>query len=90
MKFIELLVGVLIAFLCTVIGAFLYVRFGAGMNLFTQYSFLLDGGLGGKVVAIGSLLNIPVVYFLMNKQKFEIGKGVILGLILLVVISQLV
>lgn len=90
MKFFELLLGVIIACICTCFGAILYVQFVVGMNVFSEYDFLLKSGFGGKIIAMGSLINIPVVYFLMNKHKYDIGKGVILGLILLVVASQII
>jgi|GEM_PF-1423310 len=90
MKIVNLLIGTLIACACTCIGAWLYVQFVVGMNLFSNYFFLISNGFGGKIIAIGSLLNIPAVYLLMNNHKYDIGKGVILGLILLVVVSQIV
>lgn len=90
MKVTHVFLGFLLALVCTFIGGVLYVQFAAGFNLFTDFNLLIENGLGGKVIAIGSLLNIPLVYFLMNKHKYEIGKGVIAGLIILVVVSQFV
>ena len=82
-------IGLLCAFFATSLGAFLYTQFVLG-HLGMGFSELLTGDLGGKIIAIGSLLNIPLVYLFLQKEKWDIARGVIAGLIVLVVISQVV
>lgn len=86
----QILMGVLIAFIFTAIGGALFTYFTMHQNLFVKYELLLFSEVGGKIISLGSLLNIPVVYWLLSKRFYNITRGVIAGIILLVIISQLV
>ncbi|MDN3705781.1 hypothetical protein QW060_01415 [Myroides ceti] len=90
MKIGQFLLGLLIGFVVTLIGGCLYVELVTSFSFFKDMSFLIKSDLGGKVIAIGSLLNIAVVYLLLNKSYYDVVKGVLTALILLVVISQII
>lgn len=90
MRVLEFIGGIIFAFICTFIGGYLYTQFVVNLDFFSDFKMLFSTDIGSKVIAIGSLLNIPLVYFLLNKYKYDLGKGVIFGLIVLVIISQLI
>lgn len=86
---IQIIIGLVIAFIAAGLGSELYTQFVLKKSLFTHFQWLVASDLISKIMTIGSLLIIPIVYILLNKRMYTITKGVLAGLILLVVISQI-
>lgn len=83
----DLLVGVVIGFIATLLGMFIFFTF------FTEYNFL-EGILGmkrlgflGKVLTLGALMNFVAFYGLLRLNKELMARGVILATIILAIIT---
>jgi len=87
MKKIDLFYGLLIGLTTSLIGIYLYIY------IFTPYSFL--GGLQllkyegklGKVITLGTVLNIGMFFILLKYKKETIAKGILLAVIILTIIT---
>ena len=87
MKKIALFYGLIIGLTTSLIGIYLYIY------IFTPYSFL--GGLQllkfegklGKIITLGTILNIGMFFWLLKYKKETMAKGIILTIILLTIIT---
>ena len=87
MKKIDLFYGLLIGLTTSLIGIYLYIY------IFTPYSFL--GGLQllkyegklGKIITLGTILNIGMFFGLLKYKKETMAKGIILAIILLTIVT---
>jgi hypothetical protein len=87
MKKIELFYGLIIGLIASLISIYLFIF------IFTPYSFL--GGLQllkfegklGKIITLGTILNIGMFFGLLKYKKETMAKGIILAIILLTIIT---
>ena len=86
----DLLIGFVIGLLASLLGSFIFITF------FTNYSFL--GGLQvmqfegklGKIITLGSILDLVAFAILLKLNKELMARGVILAVICLALISLFV
>lgn len=83
----KLLAGVLLGFIATFIGTFLY------LFLFTPYHFV-DGiamlqsqGSLGKLITLGSIINLLVFGILLKYNKEMMARGVVLSVIIMALLT---
>lgn len=87
MKKIDIFYGLIIGLITSLIGSYLFI------NVFTPYSFL--GGLQllkfegkiGKVITLGTILNIGMLFILLKNKKELMAKGIILAVLLLTIFT---
>jgi hypothetical protein len=87
MKKIDLFYGLLIGLITSFIGSYLFII------AFTPYSFI--GGLQilkfegelGKIITLGTILNIGIFFWLLKNKKEAVAKGIILAIIVLTIVT---
>lgn len=87
MKKTDLFYGLIIGLTTSLIGIYLFIF------IFTPYSFL--GGLQllkfegklGKIISLGTILNIGMFFGLLKNKKETMAKGIIIAIILLTIIT---
>ena len=87
MKRIDLFYGLLIGIITSFIGSYLFII------AFTPYSFI--GGLQilkfegelGKIITLGTILNIGLFFGLLKNKKETVAKGIILAIIVLTIVT---
>jgi hypothetical protein len=87
MKKIDIFYGLIIGLITSLIGSYLFII------VFTPYSFL--GGLQllkfegkiGKVITLGTILNIGMLFILLKNKKELMAKGIILAVLLLTIFN---
>ena len=87
MKKIDLFYGLLIGLITSFIGSYLFII------AFTPYSFI--GGLRilkfegelGKIITLGTILNIGMFFWLLKNKKETVAKGIILAIIVLTIVT---
>jgi hypothetical protein len=87
MKKIDLFYGLIFGITTSLIGVYLFIY------LFTPFSFL--GGLQllkfegklGKIITLGTFLNVGMFFSLLKYRRETMAKGVILAMILLTIIT---
>ncbi len=87
-KIKDILIGFVVGVIATIIGAELYLHLATNFDLFRDFDFIIKMGLLGRVVAIGSLLNLGVFTLFINKRADDKGSGCILAVILITIIIQ--
>ncbi|MGG5576451.1 hypothetical protein ACPDHL_03800 [Myroides sp. C15-4] len=85
----HILLGFLIGSILTVLGAELYVRFFTNYDLFSNFDLIRKAGLLGRIVAIGSLLNLGIFTFFINRREDYKARGCIFAVIIITLITQL-
>ena len=87
MKKIDIFYGLIIGLITSLIGSYLFII------VFTPYSFM--GGLQllkfegkiGKVITLGTILNIGMLFILLKNKKELMAKGIILAVLLLTIFT---
>ena len=87
MKKIDLFYGLIIGLTVSLIGVYMFII------AFTSYTFLsvlqllkYEGKLG-KVITLGTVLNIGMFFILLKYKKETIAKGILLAVIILTIIT---
>ncbi|MDR2223408.1 MAG: hypothetical protein LBE34_11825 [Flavobacteriaceae bacterium] len=83
----EIIIGFLLGLIATIIGSELYLRIFTNYDLFIDFDFIHKAGLIGKVTAIGSLLNLLLLTFFINRTEDYKARGCVLAVILLTIIT---
>ncbi len=86
----DILFGFVIGLITSLLGCFLFIR------LFTDYTFVAgielvqaDGKLG-KIITLGTVLDLIVFWALLKSDKEFMARGVILAVIVLTIITLFV
>lgn len=86
----DILIGLIIGLIGTFIGCFLFI------TLFTDYDFMLgietmkyQGSLG-KLITLGSTLDLIIFFILLKLRKELMARGVILAVILLTLLTLII
>lgn len=86
----DILFGFIIGLITSLLGCFLFIR------LFTDYTFVAgielvqaDGKLG-KIITLGTILDLIVFWALLKSDKEFMARGVILAVIVLTIITLFV
>jgi hypothetical protein len=87
MQKISILIGFILGFLVTLLGTFLFVKIFTSYDYFYAVSVMKSGSNLSKLLSIGAILNILLVFFLFYKDKDEIAKGVVFSVILLFILT---
>lgn len=77
-----LFLGVLLGFFCTLVGASTYLFVFTDFNLFIDFQFIVAEHLLGKIIALGSVLNLAVFLMLLKLNKDIIARGLVLATLL--------
>ncbi len=87
---IDLLIGFIIGIITSLLGCFLFIL------LFTKYSFIVgvellqaDGKLG-KIITLGTVLDLIVFWVMLKSDKEFMARGVILAVIVLTIFTLFV
>ena len=90
MKKTDLLIGVFIGIITSIIGSYVFIELLTEYNFIEGVKILRFQGKLGKIISLGSVLNIIVFFLLLKFNKELIARGVILGTILLAIITLLI
>jgi len=85
----DILLGFLIGSGLTVVGAELYLRLFTNFDLFINFDLIRKAGLLGRIVAIGSLLNLGIFTYFINRRKDYYARGCIFAVIIITLVTQL-
>ncbi len=78
-------IGIFIGLATAFIGSFLFITLFTSMNFVEGFTNLKQQGSLGKLITLGALLNVAVVFFLFKKNKDMMAKGVIFSIFILTV-----
>lgn len=81
----DFFIGIFIGLFVTFIGCFLFLEFFTEVGFAAAFQYIKSDGNLGKVITLGALLNVAVVFFLFKKDKDMMAKGVILSILILTI-----
>lgn len=90
MKKIDILLGALIGILSSAIGSFIFIEFFTGYTFIEGIKIMKFEGQLGKIITLGSILNVLIFFVLLKFNKEMLARGVILGTIILTLITLFV
>jgi hypothetical protein len=73
-----------------VVGSYIFIEVFTEYNFIEGIKILRFQGKLGKIISLGSILNIIVFFLLLKFNKELMARGVILGTILLTIITLLI
>jgi hypothetical protein len=87
MKYKDLIIGFFIGIITSALGVFAFLKLFTFYNPLTDLPDLKQQGLMGKVITLGTILNIALFFVLLKYKKDMMAKGVILAMIVLTVFT---
>lgn len=87
MNKIDLLYGFLLGIIATLIGCFLFIQLFTEWNFTAGIQIMQAQGYIGKIITLGSILNLIVFAVLLKFNKDLMAKGVILAVILMTILT---
>jgi len=79
--------GFLIGIIAAMLGSYLFVELFTDHDFMEGVTILSYGGLLGRLIKLGALLNLGIFFILLKLKKDNIAKGVIAATISLAIIS---
>ena len=87
MNKIDLLIGFIIGIIASVLGMFLYITLVTGNDFVTGMQMMKSEGNLGKIVTLGSILDLIAFGILLKMNKELMARGVVLAVIVLTIIT---
>lgn len=81
----DLFIGILIGLITAFIGCFLFITLFTSMSFVEGLTSLKAQGNLGKLITLGALLNMGIVFLLFKKDKDVMAKGVIISIFILTI-----
>lgn len=78
---LEIIMGFVLGIVITILGAFLFTLYLNKGSFIATVKYMYYHNSLGKLITLGALFNVALVYFLFKKDKDQIAKGVIVSLI---------
>ena len=77
--------GCIMGFICTTAGASMYLFLFTDYNFFADFAILKSEHILGKVIALGSTINLLVFLILIKLNREYIARGLVLSTLLIAV-----
>lgn len=87
MKKIDLFYGLIIGLITSLIGSYLFIIAFTPYSFFGGLQLLKFEGKLGKIITLGTILNIGMFFILLKNKKELMAKGIILATILLTIVT---
>lgn len=90
MKYRDLIIGMLLAVLASLLGSFVFIKFVAGLDFVSGFMFYKSHGLLGKIITLGAAVNLALFFVLLKMNKELMARGVVLGMFVLTIITLVI
>lgn len=87
MNKLDLLKGVLIGILASVLGTFIFIQLFTGFDFITGIQSMKTEGKLGKLITLGSILDLITFAVLLKLNKDLMARGVVLAVILITILT---
>ena len=87
MKKIDLLYGLIIGIFSACLGIYLFIVSFTEYEFVEGYFILRNQGQLGKLIALGSILNLVAFFLLLKLNKELMARGVVLATLILTVVT---
>lgn len=83
----DLFIGFLVGLLASLLGSYLFIVFATHYNFISGVQIMKSQGSLGKLVTLGSILDLILFAILLKLNKEMMARGVVLSVIILTVIT---
>lgn len=90
MNKIDLLYGFIIGLITAFLGSYLFVTFFTEFDIITDFQKIKTYGYLGKIITLGTLLDLIVFTIFLKRNKELMARGVVLAVIVLAVSTLLI
>lgn len=90
MNYRDLIIGMLLAVLASLLGSFIFIKFVAGLDFVNGFLFYRSHGLLGKIITLGAAVNLVLFFGLLKLNKELMARGVVLGMFILTIITLVI
>jgi len=90
MNKLDLLIGFCIGIIASLIGMFLYITFIAHLDFIAGLQLMKSQGHLGKIVTLGSILDLAAFGILLKMNKELMARGVVLAVFVLTIITVII
>jgi len=87
MNKIELLIGFVIGILASLIGIYIFITFFTDFAFVTGIQAMKSEGKIGKLITLGSILDLVAFGILLKMNKDIMARGVVLAVIIIAIIT---
>ncbi|PWB19051.1 hypothetical protein [Flavobacterium sp. HTF] len=81
----DLLVGFIVGIFTSLLGSYLFITFFTQFDFLTGMKAMREYGYLGKIITIGTMLDLAVFAILLKRNKEFMARGVILAVIVLAI-----
>ncbi len=81
----EILIGFLIGIFTALLGSYLFITFFTTFDISAGFQMIREQGYMGKIITLGTLLDLAVFAVLLKRNKELMARGVILAVIVLAI-----
>lgn len=81
----EILVGFIIGIFTALLGSYLFITFFTTFDISSGIQVIKQQGYLGKIITLGTLLDLAVFGILLKRNKEFMARGVILAVIVLAI-----
>ncbi|QSW90888.1 MULTISPECIES: hypothetical protein [Flavobacterium] len=86
----EFITGFLVGIFTALLGSYLFITFFTTFDFSTGIQTIKEHGYLGKVITIGTTLDLAVFLLLLNRDKEMMARGVILAVIVLAISTLII
>ncbi|MBE8725288.1 hypothetical protein [Flavobacterium hungaricum] len=81
----DFITGFLIGIFTSLLGSYLFITFFTKFDISSGIKIIKDHGYLGKIITIGTTLDLAVFLLLLNRNKEMMARGVVLAVIVLAI-----
>jgi hypothetical protein len=81
----DLLIGFVIGIFTSLLGSYLFITFFTTFDISSGFQTIKQYGYLGKIITLGTLLDLAVFLILLKKDKEFMARGVVLAVIVLAI-----
>lgn len=85
----DILIGFILGIFTSLLGSYLFITFFTKFDISSGIQTIKENGYLGKVITLGTTLDLAVFAFLLKKDKEFMAGGVILAVIVLAISTLL-
>jgi hypothetical protein len=87
MNKIELLIGFVIGIMASIIGIYIFITFFTDFDFMAGIQAMKTEGKIGKLITLGSILDLVAFGILLKMNKDSMARGVVLAVIIIAIVT---
>jgi hypothetical protein len=87
MNKIDLLIGFILGILASILGSYIFITFFTDFDFINGINAMRFEGKLGKIITLGSILDLVVFGILLKLNKELMARGVVLSVIIMTLVS---